>query len=375
MKQNKISLLLLLFSYLLLANPAEAACPGEINDNDVDVIAGNTCVIPAGTTYILDKVSSEASTTSGAELRLNGGSLTIFNTATLRTGILKPAGGNVIIQNGGTILIGGTTGTGLWVADVDADGYAANFTTYTATAAGRRRLGLMKSKTITDCNDNSSSLWQSLTGYLDADSDTYGRATSSQVCSGASLPNGYVANNLDCDDTNASIRLIIATGGTISNITGYKVHRFTSSGTFNITCGGKAIEYLVVAGGGGGAQAGGGGRGGQVRTGSLNLTAGAHTVTVGGGGASGGGTGGSSVFSSITSSGGYYPSGYGDTLSPPAGGTYSSITGASVLYGIFGASATAYGGGWNCSMDNGGPYAGYGVTGVGNTGGGGSACD
>ena len=42
-----------------------------------------------------------------------------------------------------------------------------------------------------------------------------------------------------------------ATGGTITFITGYVVHTFTSSGNFVVTSGGE-VEYLVVAGGGGG---------------------------------------------------------------------------------------------------------------------------
>ena len=46
-----------------------------------------------------------------------------------------------------------------------------------------------------------------------------------------------------------------ATGGTITTDGDYKVHTFTSSGTFEVTCVGGTesdIQYLVVAGGGGG---------------------------------------------------------------------------------------------------------------------------
>ena len=65
-----------------------------------------------------------------------------------------------------------------------------------------------------------------------------------------------------------------ASGGTITNYTdgpiSYRVHTFTSSGTFVVNTlssgisGGDDIEYLVVAGGGGGggSNAGGGGAGG-----------------------------------------------------------------------------------------------------------------
>jgi len=60
-----------------------------------------------------------------------------------------------------------------------------------------------------------------------------------------------------------------ATGGTISYVGNYKIHTFTSSGTFTVTSGlNYSIEYLVIASGGGGGkggatgQNGGGGGGG-----------------------------------------------------------------------------------------------------------------
>ena len=98
-----------------------------------------------------------------------------------------------------------------------------------------------------------------------------------------------------------------ATGGTIYDITGYRVHVFNSSDTFATTASwpsGRTIEYVVVAGGGGGvtsssAYNGGGGAGGLLSTtGSTRpvnsagstpsgVTATASTnyaVTIGGGG-------------------------------------------------------------------------------------------
>jgi len=55
-----------------------------------------------------------------------------------------------------------------------------------------------------------------------------------------------------------------ATGGTITNVGGYTIHTFTTSGTFNVVSGAFNVDYLVVAGGGGGApyRGGGGGAGG-----------------------------------------------------------------------------------------------------------------
>lgn len=79
----------------------------------------------------------------------------------------------------------------------------------------------------------------------------------------------------------------IATGGTISgaSIGGYKIHTFTSNGTFTPTYSG-AVEVLVIGGGGGGSGlAGGGGGGGYVYQSSFNVVAGlGYPVVVGTGG-------------------------------------------------------------------------------------------
>jgi hypothetical protein len=79
-----------------------------------------------------------------------------------------------------------------------------------------------------------------------------------------------------------------ATGGTITGILnsgGYRIHTFTSSGTFTPTYSGP-VEVLVVAGGGGGAGlSGGGGAGGVLYTGSFNVVGGlGYPITVGTGG-------------------------------------------------------------------------------------------
>ena len=99
---------------------------------------------------------------------------------------------------------------------------------------------------------------------------------------------------------------IEATGGTIIDNDGYRIHVFTGTGPFNVFRGGE-VEYLVVAGGGGVAPAaeGGGGAGG-FRTGTnFPVTVQDYTITVGGGGPNAGvANGNDSVFSTITSSGG-----------------------------------------------------------------------
>jgi len=127
---------------------------------------------------------------------------------------------------------------------------------------------------------------------------------------------------------------IIASGGSITYSGGYKIHTFTSSGTFSVTRGGD-VEYLVVAGGGGGggkpaatSGSGGGGAGGM-RTGTLAVTSQPYSITVGGGGTGGaaagavGTKGTDSTFATVTSEGGGY--GGGTT----GGGSASGGTGGS----------------------------------------------
>ena len=95
-----------------------------------------------------------------------------------------------------------------------------------------------------------------------------------------------------------------ATGGTITDIGGYRIHMFTSDGTFTLISGGD-VDYLVVAGGGGGgSDAGGGGGAGGMLTGTIpSLTPGSYTITRGGGGSGASGGDSPSVPSDNASSG------------------------------------------------------------------------
>ena len=137
-----------------------------------------------------------------------------------------------------------------------------------------------------------------------------------------------VENNVD----DLSPPYVAATGGTITTSGDFKIHTFTSSGTFTVTASGQAsgsntVDYLVIGGGAGGAEsvAGGGGGAGGYResfpnpaTGGLAITAQAYPITVGSGGAANA-SGVSSVFSSITSAGGGVGGGY--TANGTAGGS------------------------------------------------------
>lgn len=98
------------------------------------------------------------------------------------------------------------------------------------------------------------------------------------------------------------ITFIQATGGNISFDGDYKIHSFTSNGTFEITelankTENNEIEYLIVAGGGRGgsasrpnngvAIAGGGGAGGVLQGTKTDINTGSYSVVRGAGGTSG----------------------------------------------------------------------------------------
>ena len=160
-------------------------------------------------------------------------------------------------------------------------------------------------------------------GSLEVSGFTFENKTTAQRNAGVSTATGSVIFNTTSNEAQVyngtewntlSNVPFSATGGTedTTSRSGYKIHTFTTPGTFEVTSGSGDVEYLVVAGGGGGgADRGGGGGGGGFRTASsFPVTPGSYPVTVGGGGAAssypgGPGTNGSdSSFGPITSTGG-----------------------------------------------------------------------
>jgi hypothetical protein len=124
---------------------------------------------------------------------------------------------------------------------------------------------------------------------------------------------------------------VVATGGVITTVGEYKVHRFNDSGTFTISSlrsGSIEVEYLIVGGGGGGGMdMGGGGGGGGVLAGTTILTPASYTITVGAGGtgAPAGSTNGQPAFHQFTIS--------------ATAGSASSFNGLTANGGGFGASS------------------------------------
>ena len=163
-----------------------------------------------------------------------------------------------------------------------------------------------------------------------ADNSTIDTNRASVVLVFADSTKGWLYTNESNVGDLGAATFVAATGGTITTSGDFKIHTFTSTGTFTVTDAGSpggsnTVDYLVVAGGASGgagmnAAAGGGGGGGGAggyresypnpATGGLSVSAQAYPITVGGGGAAQssasnqGNPGSNSVFSSITSAGG-----------------------------------------------------------------------
>jgi hypothetical protein len=177
---------------------------------------------------------------------------------------------------------------------------------------------------------------------------------------------------------------VSATGGNTTNVIGaYRIHTFTSSGTFNVSTAapGDTIQVLVVAGGGGGGngngggwEAGGGGAGGLVYNSAKIVTAKTYSVTVGPGGAAST-VGFNSLFDDITalgggqgannpSAGGSGGSGGGGTHPQTSGGSApQGNSGGGIGYGNAGGTPSA-----NSRGGGGGGAGGPGTTGLGGQG-------
>lgn len=122
-------------------------------------------------------------------------------------------------------------------------------------------------------------------------------ATAGRLRWNTTFPQLEVANGTTFNKIVTESLITSATGGTITTDGDYKVHTFTTSGTFTVSAiSGTApveVEVLLVGGGGaGGFYLGGGGGSGAMLETVAKVTGASYTITVGGGGnASGASTG------------------------------------------------------------------------------------
>ena len=163
-----------------------------------------------------------------------------------------------------------------------------------------------------------------------------------------------------------------ATGGTESTYSSggvsYKVHTFTSSGTFTADASGSVDVLMVAGGGGGGFQVGGGGGAGGLLYGTISVSAQAYTINIGNGGGGApssityGVNGGNTTAFSATAIGGGKGGNHNGACGNVAGGSFA---------GGSGGGGGAYGG-YNGACNTGAPANqgnSGGLTGYGNAGG------
>jgi len=174
---------------------------------------------------------------------------------------------------------------------------------------------------------------------------------------------GWNAQNVSVVPTN-----MIASGGTETTSGGKKYHKFTSSGTLNVTTAGD-YEYLIVAGGGGGGfdGGGGGGAGGLLQSSGTVTSTGNYTITVGAGGS---GASGYNITPATGNNSTITKSGF-TAITADGGGGASRVNSSG--YAPVVASNGGSGGGGMSSSSNQASNGGSGITGQGNDGGDGLA--
>ena len=354
------------------SNPNEGIALTKINDTSYTASGGapNTSYTAAvfGTISGYNTTTSTSSTTTLA--LTNPGNPTVTTTLSSLTATIPTASYNSgytytwsISPSAGTLSISGRDAT--WTGLAPATTYTVsvfgtinlsgtNYNTTTGSASGTT--SSLNSFTLTTTSSSTTSMNIIVNNYDAA--YTYAYPAASTLKSGATLSNPVInttaktltrtysgldkdaqysvtvtqsinsgGNTYSSSQTINAITMPIALGGTSFTVGSYKVHVFSSPGTF-ILNEPKGLEWVVVGGGGGGSGyststytgtspaisklngAGGGGGGGKVwwNSAPTNVATGSYSVFVGSGGTGGGsgigGSGGSSSFGSFVQSDG-----------------------------------------------------------------------
>jgi len=296
----------------------------------------------------MSKIEVDAITQqSGTTLTVGGGaSKTVVADATTVT--LGRCGGTVALASGASQTGFGRTGTVDWQTGsiktstftaVNGEGYFCN----TSGGAFTVNLPAGSAGAIVSVSDYTRTFQTNNLTVSPNGSEKIGGVAANATLSteGQSATFIYVDGTegwINVQETSNSVTgrsFISATGGTITNCGNFRIHTFTSPGTFCVSAistvaAENTVGYMVVAGGGGGTL-GGGGAGGfregrnapidnftasplvaNAPTNALTITASPFPITVGSGGAKNT-QGSTSTFSTISSTGGGRGADYGAT--------------------------------------------------------------
>jgi len=315
---------------------------GDLRSNSLKASDGGVIISQSGTTITVGASGDTVSLASGASQSGFGRSGTVNWQTSIKTANFVAASGEGYFcdTNSGafTLTLPSSPSAGDIVSLAD---YASSFGTNNLTVARN------------SSNIQGSAADLVLTNSGIAMTLIYADSTKGWIV----VADGDVANK------DPSPEFVVASGGSESTSGDYKIHSFTSPGTFTVTktgnvAGNNKIDYMVVAGGGGGGGEDGGGGGGgaggyresqrsdaaplytasplKTTTSLENLPTTGYPVTVGGGGSGAPGSGGcsgprgsegsNSVFSTITSAGG---GGGGGGANHPGGNLRAGSNGGS----------------------------------------------
>ena len=220
----------------------------KINVDTLDKQSGSTVTVGGpGTNVILGTTGQTVTLGCGATQTGFGRTGTVnWQTGSIKTGTFTAVNGEGYFVNtsGGVSTANLPAGSG--GAIVSFSDYTRTFATNNLTIAanGSEKIGGVAETVTLDVNGQALTLV-----YVDA-------------------TEGWInVQNAEDTETGVAAAFVTATGGTITTVcTNFKVHTFTGSGTFAVSCAGNpkgsnTVSYTVVGGGAGGGGDGGGGGG------------------------------------------------------------------------------------------------------------------
>ncbi len=187
------------------------------------------------------------------------------------------------INNQGTATNFGATGSASWTTTVKTSGFTAvageGYFVDTSSGAISVNLPAGTAGAVVAVKDYANTFDSNPLTLVQNGSDKIGSSTTNATLDTEGIAvtlvfidstQGWLVTDSGLQSEASTAAFVIATGGnTVSTCGNWKIHTFTSPGTFSVSavgnaCGSNKVDYMVVAGGGSGGQfyGGGGGAGG-----------------------------------------------------------------------------------------------------------------